>query len=53
MIRLGSLPRHFTELHTSLTTLNFQPDVIGLSETTITTKVNAYYKPYLKGYTFT
>ena len=49
---IGCLPKHFTELHTTLAMLKFEPDIIGLSETTITTKVNAYYNPHLKGYTF-
>ena len=49
---ISSLPKKFNELHTYLTTLNFQPDIIGLTETKITSKVNSYYNPYLKNYVY-
>ena len=39
---ISSLPRRFNDLHTKLTSLQFEPDIIGLSETKITTKVNTF-----------
>ena len=49
---ISSLPLHFNELHCVLAMLNFKPDVIGLTETKITTKVNSYYNPHLDGYKY-
>ena len=49
---ISSLPGNFNDLHSSLAMLNFKPDIIGLSETKITSKVNSYYNPYLDNYTF-
>ena len=49
---IGSLPKHFHDLHSRLAILNFNPDIIGLSETKITDKVNSNYNPHLDGYKF-
>ena len=49
---ISSLPLHFNELHSTLDTLNFKPDIIGLSETRITSTVNTYYHPHLENYEF-
>ena len=51
-MNISSLPKQYNKLHTLLSTLKFEPDIIGFSETKITTQVNSYYKPYLKNYTF-
>ena len=49
---ISSLPRRITDLQTELSMLKFEPDVIGLSETKITTKVNTYYNPSLPSYNY-
>ena len=51
-INIETLPGNFNGLHTLLSLLEFEPDIIGLSETKITTKVNSYYNPHLDGYTY-
>ena len=49
---ISSLPKNFNEFHTTLALLKLEPDIIGLTETKITTKVNSYYKPHLTNYEF-
>ena len=51
-LNISSLPKHFNDLSTTLSLLNYNPDIIGLSETKITPKVNPYYNPYLDNYNF-
>ena len=51
-MNISSLPAQYNNLHPLLSTLRWEPDIIGFSETKITTKVNAYYKPYLENYIF-
>ena len=47
-----SLPKRGAKLNNTLAMLNFSPDIIALTETKITTKVNTYYNPYIENYTF-
>ena len=49
---IGSLPRHINDLNDTLTMLNFSPDIIGLSETRITQRVNKHYKPHIDNYKY-
>ena len=51
-INIVSLSSNMTILLNFLTKLDKKPDLICLSETKITEKVNAYYNPHLEGYTF-
>ena len=51
-INISSLPKNFNDFQTILSLLRFEPDIIGLSETKITTKVNSYYNPHLDNYSF-
>ena len=51
-LNIGSLPLHINDLSTTLSLLKLQPDIIGLSETKITTEVNSYYNPSLENYKF-
>ena len=47
-----SFPKRGAQLHNTLAILNFSPDVIALSETKLTTKVNTYYNPHIENYTY-
>ena len=49
---IRSLPKRFVEFTTTLSMLNFTPDIIALSETNLTTKSNSYYNPKLPNYTY-
>ena len=49
---IGSLPKYFHDLHSRLAILNFNPDIIGLSETKVTNIVNSNYNPHLDSYKF-
>ena len=49
---ISSLPRRINDLNNTLTMLNFATDIIGLSETHITEKVNSYYKPHIDNYKY-
>ena len=51
-VNISSLPRRLNELTNTLATLNFYSDVIALTETKITAKVNSYFNPYIENYTF-
>lgn len=51
-VNICSLPRRIDDLNNMLHFLNVNPDIIGLSETRITTKVNAFYHPHLENYSF-
>ena len=49
---ISSLPLHMHELTNTLAQLNFIPDIIGLSETRITTKCNSYVNPSIPNYKY-
>ena len=51
-INIVSLPLHMNDLQQLLSRFDKKPDVIALSETKITEKVNGHYHPHLDGYTF-
>ena len=47
-----SLPYNLYDFNNRLALLDFVPDIIAFSETKITSRVNAYYKPHIDGYEF-
>ena len=49
---IRSVPRNLDDLTNTLALLDFTPDIIGLSETKLTTIVNTYYKPHLENYKY-
>ena len=49
---IESLPKHFDEFEHTLDKMKTNIDIIGVTETKITDKVNSYYHPNLKGYKF-
>ena len=51
-LNINSIPKRINDLSTSLHFLDFKPDIIGITETAITEKVNSYYMPFLEGYRY-
>ena len=52
VVNVDSLPKNLWYLNKTLRLLNFQPDIIALSETHITEKFNTHYNPYMPGYKY-
>ena len=51
-VNIRSLPARMVELNNTLASLDFNPDIIGLSETKLTTKTNSHYNPSIQNYNF-
>ena len=51
-VTIRSLPLRINDLTNTFSTLDFCPDIIGLSETKITAKANSHYNPCITGYNF-
>ena len=52
VVNIDTLPKNIDYLQETLSFTNFLPDIIGLSETRITEKVNSYYHPHLPNYKY-
>ena len=52
VVNVDSLPKNIDYLQETLSFTKFSPDIIGLSETRITEKVNSYYHPHLPNYQY-
>ena len=51
-VNIRSLPARINDLTNTFAMLDFYPDIIGLSETKLTTKTNSHYNPDIPNYTF-
>ena len=51
-LNINSIPRRINDLSIALHFWDFKPDIIGITETAITEKVNSYYMPFLEGYRY-
>ena len=51
-INIRSLPSRIGDLTNTLSSLDFYPDIIGLSETKITIKANSHFNPCIPNYNF-
>ena len=51
-VNIRSLPARISDLTNTFAILDFYPDIIGLSETKITSKTNTHFNPSIPNYTF-